>query len=184
MVGTIAWITGLSASGKSTFMGQLAERLVDSGVKPIQLDGDELRRIFRAEKHSYDYEGRLALAYQYSDLCGMLAAQDQVVLIATIALFRDIHAKNRRDLRNYVEIFMDTPLEICAARDSKGLYVGQDGSGDDEIAGISWRAEFPLNPHFRVSPDELEYSLTLEEVRKKIVSLQCGRPSESGLNDE
>ena len=103
MDGAVVWVTGLTASGKTTFMTALAEDLDSHGLRTIRLDGDELRRIFRAENLAYDYEGRLALGRQYSDLCQILAAQGHLVLIATIALFHEIHEKNRRDFPNYIE---------------------------------------------------------------------------------
>ena len=179
MVGAVVWITGLAASGKTTFMKALAGDLSNHGFHPIQLDGDELRRIFRSENLAYDYEGRLALGRQYSDLCRMLALQGHLVLIATIALFHEVHRKNRSDLPNYLEVLMDTPLEVVRARDPKGVYAGQSSVGGTDVVGVAWDAEFPTHPDFRTPPSAGDYELGLETVCERIVGI-CGNDAELG----
>ena len=179
MDGAVVWITGLAASGKTTFMEALGSDLRSHGLHPVQLDGDALRRIFRSERMAYDYEGRLALGRQYSDLCQLLAGQGHVVLIATIALFHEVHQKNRKDLPNYLEVLMDTPLEVVRARDPKSLYSRQSNDDGSEVVGISWDAEFPRHPDFRIPPSAGDYELGLESVLNRIVSI-CDKDAESG----
>ena len=152
-------------------MKALAEDLSHHGLHPIRLDGDELRRIFRAENLAYDYEGRLALGRQYSDLCQMLGLQGHLVLIATIALFHEIHEKNRRDLPNYVEVLMDTPLEVVQARDPKGVYAAQSNVAGTDVVGVTWAAELPTRPDFRIPPSTDGYELGLNDVRERLVSI-------------
>jgi len=171
MDGAVVWITGLAASGKTTFMNALARDLNGHGLHPIRLDGDELRRVFRAENLAYDYEGRLALGRQYSDLCQMLALQGHLVLIATIALFHEIHEKNRSDLPNYLEVFMDTPLEEVQARDPKGVYAAQSNVAGTDVVGVTWAAELPVRPDFRIPPSADGYEICLGEVRERIVNI-------------
>lgn len=173
MVGAVVWVTGLAASGKTTFMRMLAADLKCHGIHPIQLDGDELRHIFRVEDLAYDYEGRLALGRQYSDLCRMLALQGHVVLIATIALFYEIHERNRRNLPNYVEVLMDTPLEVVKARDPKGVYAQQANSAGTDVVGVAWDAEFPTHPDFRITPLTDDYELGRKGVCERIIGI-CG----------
>lgn len=179
VVGAVVWITGLAASGKTTFMEALAEDLHRYGLHPIQLDGDQLRPLFRSENMAYDYEGRLALGRQYSDLCRMLASQGHLVLIATIALFHEVHQKNRRDLPNYMEVLMDTPLDVVQARDPKGIYAGQNSVGGTDVVGVAWDAEFPTHPDFRIPPSAVEYELGMKSVRERIVGV-CGTNAGSG----
>ncbi len=172
MVGAVVWITGLASSGKTTFMKALAGDLKSRGVHPIQLDGDELRRVLRLETSAYDIEGRLATAHQFSDLCQMLAIQGHLVLIATIALFHEIQEKNRRELPNYLEVLMDTPLEVAKARDSKGVYSGRATPGEGNVVGVSWKAEFPVNPDFRIPPSTHDYELGLVSVRERVMDIR------------
>ena len=176
MVGAVVWITGLSASGKTTFMHALSKDLSSHGLRPIRLDGDELRRIFRSEGRSYDYDGRLALGKQYSDLCQMLSRQGHVVLIATIALFHEIHAKNRREIANYVEVFMDTPMEVVQRRDPKGLYADESTGLKAEVVGVAWDAELPMRPDFRVLPSSDDFQLALRDVGARVLSIFTRTP--------
>lgn len=169
MTGSVVWITGVAASGKSTFMRALSRRLSASGLHPIELDGDSLRRVFRADRDAYDFDGRLALGRQYSDLCGMLAEQGHLVLIATIALFHEIHAKNRADLPHYVEVLMDTPLDVAKRRDFKGVYQGNSIGLASPVVGLDWEPQFPVKPHFRVGPDPDEYERVLERLSSEII---------------
>ena len=169
VTGSVIWITGVAASGKSTFMRALSARLCARGLDPIELDGDTLRRVFRADKGAYDFDGRLALGHQYSDLCRMLAEQGHLVLIATIALFQEIHAKNRAELPHYIEVLMDTPLDVAKSRDFKGLYRRDGMDPTSPVVGLDWNPELPKNPHFRVTPDPADYERNLELLANAIV---------------
>lgn len=149
--GTVVWITGLSASGKTTLLRVLQEQLTLRGVNPICLDGDDLRRVLRLEGHSYERDERLALAFQYADMCRYLAQQGHIVLIATIALFREIHTWNRENLPNYLEVLMDFPLAELEARDPKGLYRRFRRGEVKNVAGVDMPVDLPESPHFRVA---------------------------------
>ena len=176
-MGAVVWITGLAASGKTTFMRTLADELNANGLRPIQLDGDELRRVFRQENRSYDYDGRLLLGKQYSDLCQMLALQGHLVLIATIALFHEIHAKNRRDLPNYLEVLMDTTLEEAQKRDYKGVYAERLDKTEAEIVGVTWNAQLPVNPDFRVSLSRADFNSTAKCIASRVLAIHGERAS-------
>src|ERR1700683_519240 len=105
MLGTVVWITGLSGAGKTTLSKAVALRLRSHGDVVVLLDGDELRAVFGAvavNVQNHGREGRLALAMQYARLCRVLANQGLTVVIATISLFREVHAWNRENLPNYL----------------------------------------------------------------------------------
>lgn len=93
--GQVIWITGLSGAGKSTLALAFSEELRRRRHSVVLLDGDELRRIFgnaASLPDSYQRDGRLALAMQYAQLCRTIAGQGHTVVIATISLFREVHA--------------------------------------------------------------------------------------------
>ena len=101
MSGRTIWITGLSGAGKSTLAHEVVAKLRVSGEAVVMLDGDELREVFgagAANANNHGREGRLALAMQYAHLCRVIAAQGLTVVIATISLFREVHAWNRANL--------------------------------------------------------------------------------------
>lgn len=165
--GQVLWITGLSASGKTT----LAKALYPYFSNAILLDGDTLREMLGSiatSDESYTIEKRKELAFLYARLCKMLAIQGFTVIIGTISLFHDVHAWNRENLSNYCEIFLDIPEEIRRSRDQKGLYEQQE-NGKTSMAGIETQIEYPLNPHLIVN--ELD---TIDIVIKKIFNLLLG----------
>lgn len=135
----VVWITGLSGAGKSTLANEVARKLRDGGETVVMLDGDDLREVFGAattNAQNHGREGRLALAMQYSHLCRVIAAQGVTVVIATISLFRDVHAWNRVDLPGYFEVYLRVPLEELRRRDPKGIYRRFDAGELNNVAGL------------------------------------------------
>lgn len=146
MSGTVIWITGLSGAGKTTLSSATASRLRSSGSAVVQLDGDELRAIFGAgAAHSQNHgrEARLVLAMQYAHLCRVLADQGLTVVIATISLFRQVHAWNRANLPRYFEVYLKTPMEELRRRDPKGIYRRFDAGTLTNVAGLDLPIDEP-----------------------------------------
>ena len=83
------WITGLSATGKTTLSKLLVENFRSSGKFVVHLDGDELRQVLSDE--AYTREERIALGMRYSRLCSLISEQDVDIVIAVIGLFKEIH---------------------------------------------------------------------------------------------
>jgi len=165
---TCIWITGLSGSGKSTLAGHVADRLRRAGRSVLVLDGDELREVLGAsgaEAGNHHREARLALAMRYARLCRLLASQGFTVVIATISLFREVHAWNRSNLPGYFEVYLKVPLEELRRRDPKGLYRRFDAGEVSEVAGLDlpidepeaadWVAEFSPQRTIDTLADEL-----------------------------
>jgi adenylylsulfate kinase len=142
------WITGLSASGKTTLSTLLVEYIRSTGRQVIQLDGDELRQVLADE--AYTREERIALSMRYSRLCRLLSSQGIDVVIAVIGLFKEIHEWNRENIPNYIEIFIDTPLDELKRRDPKGLYKRYESGHIKNIAGMDLRVDFPVNPDLHI----------------------------------
>lgn len=145
-VGEVVWITGLSGSGKSTLASELVARLRESGRSVLLLDGDELREVFGAEVSSaenHGREGRMALAMRYAHLCRLLAEQGFTVVIATISLFREVHAWNRANLPGYFEVYLNVPLAELRRRDPKGIYRRFDVGELAHVAGLDLSIDEP-----------------------------------------
>ena len=138
------WITGLSATGKTTLSKLLVESFRNSGEKVIHLDGDELRQVLSDE--AYTREERIALGMRYSRLCRLLISQEVSVVVSVIGLFKELHKWNRENIPNYVEIFLDTPLDELKKRDPKGLYKKYAAAEIQNMAGLDLKVDFPENP--------------------------------------
>ena len=144
--GTVVWITGLSGAGKSTLSCEVVERLRANGKAVVMLDGDVLRDVFgatAANAQNHGREGRLALAMQYAHLCRVIAAQGFIVVIATISLFREVHAWNRANLPGYFEVYLKVPVEELRRRDPKGIYRRFDAGELTDVAGLDLPIDEP-----------------------------------------
>lgn len=143
---SVIWITGLSGAGKSTLAHEVAARLRASGEAVVMLDGDELREVFgavAANAQNHGREGRLALAMQYAHLCRVIAAQGLTVVIATISLFREVHAWNRANLPGFFEVYLKVPVEELRRRDPKGIYRHFDAGELTHVAGLDLPIDEP-----------------------------------------
>ncbi|MEA3642823.1 MAG: adenylyl-sulfate kinase [Lamprobacter sp.] len=145
----VIWITGLSGAGKSTLATGLSAKLRDAGRSVVQLDGDELRSLFDAEtvnQSHHDRNARLALALRYARLCQVIASQGPTVVMATISLFREVHAWNRIHLPGYFELYLKVPLAELRRRDPKGLYQRFDRGELRDLAGLDVPIDEPQTP--------------------------------------
>ena len=117
------WITGLSGSGKSTLAKKMAQRLTEDQQKILLLDGDTLRKIFNVDNNDSNYtlEARLNLARKYSCLCKEITDQGFNVIISTISLFSEIHKWNRKNLKDYFEIYLKVTVDEVKKGDQKKI---------------------------------------------------------------
>ncbi|MGD0076260.1 MAG: adenylyl-sulfate kinase [Candidatus Binataceae bacterium] len=144
--GRTIWITGLSGAGKSTLAVEVTGRLRALGQAVVTLDGDELREVFgaaTANAQNHSREGRLALAMQYARLCRVIANQGPTVVIATISLFKEVHAWNRQNLSGYFEVYLKVPVEELRRRDPKGIYRRFDAGELANVAGLDLPIDEP-----------------------------------------
>lgn len=121
--GQVIWISGYSASGKTT-VGRGVERLLrEAGLTTVLLDGDDLRAIF-AGRWGYTREERLELARVYFRLCSHLSSQGMHVVISAIAMYDEVREWLRENVPGVLEVYLDVPEEERRERDgrTKQLY--------------------------------------------------------------
>ncbi len=149
MTGRVVWITGLSGAGKSTVSEALVERLLQANPKTLFLDGDALREVLAVtavDGADHGRSQRLDLAMRYARLCRLLASQGFTVVIATISLFREVHAWNRANLPGYVEVYLKVPVHELRRRDPKGLYRRHLAGEAFNVAGLDFAIDEPEMP--------------------------------------
>ncbi|MDR3527156.1 MAG: adenylyl-sulfate kinase [Rhizomicrobium sp.] len=153
--GRVIWITGLSGAGKSTLAALLQHALQQAGQAVILLDGDEVRSVMPLGDR-FDREARLALALSYGRLCRLLALQNYTVICATISMRAEVYAWNRQNLPGYIEVFLDVPARLRAARDPKRYYARLENEGLGDFAGHDQAVDEPPSPDLRLVPEESE----------------------------
>ena len=164
------WVTGLSATGKTTLSSLLVTHLRDLGKTVIHLDGDELRQVLADEV--YAREDRIALAMRYARLCKLLSEQGLDVVIAVIGLFKEVHKWNRENITNYIEIFIDTPLSELKKRDPKNIYRDFELGLINNVAGIDLKIDIPSNPDIHLKWSDKS---TIDSMFNELVnSIQLG----------
>ena len=149
--GRTVWFTGLSGSGKSTLAFAVEEALVSRGVACYVLDGDNVRFGLNRDL-GFSPEDRTENIRRIGEVCRLFQDAGLVVLTAFISPYR----ADRRQVRDlhpdetFVEVFVDTPIEVCEARDVKGLYAKARAGEIPEFSGISAPYEAPEAPEIRV----------------------------------
>ena len=153
--GATLWLTGLSASGKSTIAMELERRIVASGRPAYLLDGDNLRHGLNSDLGFGDDDRRENIR-RTAEVASLFADSGAVSLVSLISPFaaerqraREIH--EAADLPFY-EIFVDTPLEDCESRDPKGLYAKARAGEIALFTGIDSPYERPENPDLVIRP--------------------------------
>ena len=154
--GCVAWFTGLSGSGKSTVSRVVEQRLTEAGRLVYVLDGDNVRHGLCSDLGFSDAD-RTENIRRIGHVAALLADAGAIVLTAFISPFR----KDRQQVRevvgadDFLEVFVDAPLEVCESRDPKGLYKKARAGEIPEFTGISSPYEPPADPAVHLKTGDL-----------------------------
>ncbi|MEM9135325.1 MAG: adenylyl-sulfate kinase [Actinomycetota bacterium] len=155
--GVTVWLTGLSGSGKSTVAVELERLLIEAGRPAYLLDGDNLRQGLNGDL-GFSATDRDENVRRVAHVARLFADAGIVSIVPLISPYRAARDLARRlhdaaELR-FVEVFVDTPLEVCEARDVKGLYAKARAGEITGMTGIDDPYEAPNNPEFRFVPED------------------------------
>jgi adenylyl-sulfate kinase len=148
------WLTGLSGSGKSTTAAALAERLTALGHRVAILDGDAVRARLSPQL-GFSRRDREANVLRVAQLARDAMDNGEIAICALISPYRDSRERARAviDPAVFVEVFLDTPLAVCEARDVKGLYRRARAGVITGVTGIDDPYEPPVAPDVRLITD-------------------------------
>ena len=147
--GFILWFTGLSGSGKSTLAQYLTPILKERGVKVEVLDGDVVRTNL-SKGLGFSKEDRDTNILRIGFVANLLARNGVCAITAAISPYADIRNKIRADCQNFVEIYVEAPLDVLEDRDTKGLYKKARLGEIKNFTGISDPSEAPESPEVTV----------------------------------
>jgi adenylylsulfate kinase len=180
--GGVVWLTGLSACGKSTVANLLDHRLHSMGVHSFVLDGDNIRHGLNAgpamlkDRHGEEYAKRFGLGFSAQDreenirrigtVAKLFSDAGLIAITAFISPYRVDRDRVRASLAkgDFIEVFVDAPIEVCEARDPKGLYKKARAGEVRGFTGIDDPYEPPLNPELVLDAAQKTPEALAEEV--------------------
>ena len=144
--GAVIWFTGLSGSGKSTIAAELEKVLLSGGMRAYLLDGDNVRLGLNSDL-DFSSEGRAENVRRLYCVASLFADSGTIAIVSAISPFNKDREKAKEHCRknacSFVEIFVDTPIEECIKRDTKGLYKKAVSGEIKDFTGISSPYEKP-----------------------------------------
>lgn len=164
--GAILWFTGFSGSGKSTLAIEVEERLFAEGCFSYVLDGDNVRHGLNGDL-GFSPEDRTENIRRVGEVAKLFCDAGAIVVTAFISPYREDRDGVRRIVQpgDFIEVFVDCPLEVCEERDPKGLYAKARSGEIPEFTGISAPYESPETPEICLATAEL----TVEESADRII---------------
>jgi adenylylsulfate kinase len=196
--GCVIWFTGLSGSGKSTIANALDHKLHQWGMHSMVLDGDNVRHSLNAgptmllETHGEKFAQRFGLRFSAIDReenirrIGSVAQLFSQAGIIGLTAFISPYRIDRDRIRNnllpgeFIEVFVDTPIEVCEARDPKGLYKKARAGELKGFTGIDDPYEAPESPELVLSAAEKTPDVLADEVMTYLVEHGICPPLEEG----
>ena len=166
----ILWFTGLSGSGKSTIANATEELLYQLGVKTYLLDGDNIRHGLNKDLGFSD-EDRIENIRRIGEVAKLFVDSGTLTLTAFISPFRAERQMVRElvEAGEFIEVFIDTPLEICEQRDPKGLYKKARNGEIQDFTGIDSDYDAPLNPEITIKTAEKSIEACAKEIIDHLV---------------
>ena len=189
--GCVVWFTGLSGCGKSTVANVVDQKLHARGIHTTVLDGDNVRHGLNAspqilEPLGQEYAKRFGLGFSAEDrqenirrvgaVTELFAASGLITLVAFVSPYRQDRTSVRECVEaarggDFVEVFMDTPLEVCEARDPKGLYQKARAGEIQGMTGIDAPYEAPEVPEVHLQGGDQTPDILADQVIAHLVSV-------------
>lgn len=163
--GAVIWFTGLAGSGKSTVATVVEAMLRERGLPVENLDADEVRQNL-SPNLGFSLEARDENTKRLAWMGKMLSKHGVMVVIAAVATMRKFRDRAREMVPHFVEVYVHCPLEVCQERDPKGLYARRARNEINDVDGIDFPYEEPLNPEVVVYTATMD----IEESAKAVIA--------------
>lgn len=158
--GFTLWFTGLSGSGKTAIAEPVAEALRDRGLRVERLDGDIVRQGLTSDL-GFTKRDRDENIKRVTFVAKLLTRNGVAVLCSFISPYRERRARSREEIGEFIEVYVECPVEVCAERDVKGLYERAFAGEIENFTGVSDPYEPPENPEIvcRTTEETVEESV-------------------------
>ncbi|WP_020562138.1 adenylyl-sulfate kinase [Methylosarcina fibrata] len=174
--GAILWFTGLSGAGKSTLAHAVEEKLHQMGCRTFVLDGDNVRHGLCGDL-GFTTEARIENIRRVGEVAKLFMEAGVIVLTAFISPYRADRDRVRSMVvpGDFLEIYCNSPIEICETRDVKGLYKKARAGQIQEFTGISSPYEVPLHPDLTVDTGSVDLDACVQQTLKFLAGNQVIR---------
>jgi adenylylsulfate kinase len=166
--GLAVWFTGLSGAGKTTLCQALEPVLRTMGYSVHILDGEDIRRHLSRDL-GFSKKDREEHAFRIGCIARSLVRQDVVVLVAAISPYRESRSRIRELIGDFLEVYVNAPIETCMRRDPKGLYARALTGEIQNFTGVSDPYEAPLEPDVQCNTERE----TQDESAAKVLAAIC-----------
>jgi len=169
--GFAVWITGLPASGKSTVAAALKKELASRGVNVAVLESDALRKVLTPQP-CYDDEERDVFYGALAHIGQLLTEHGTSVIFDATANRRAYRDRARHAIARFLEVFVDCPLDVCIARDPKGIYRrGKEGNAHG-VPGLEAVYEPPDSPDVAIRGDAEDPARAARRIVDKLIEMK------------
>ncbi|UXE60844.1 MAG: adenylyl-sulfate kinase [Woronichinia naegeliana WA131] len=168
--GVTIWLTGLSGAGKTTITQALEQKLLAGGYDIEVLDGDVVRTNL-TKGLGFSKADRDENIRRIGFVANLLTRHGVIVLVSAISPYREIREEVKQKIGNFVEVFVNAPLNVCEERDVKGLYQQARKGEIKGFTGIDDPYEAPLNPEVECRTDLEELEESVAKVWDKLVEM-------------
>jgi bifunctional enzyme CysN/CysC len=172
--GAVIWFTGLSSAGKTTLSNAVYERLWSHGHRVQLLDGDEVR-LNLCHGLGFSKEDRNENIRRIGFVAELLGRHGVIVLVSAISPYREARDGLRKTISNFLEVYVNAPLQVCEGRDVKGLYRKARSGEIRHFTGIDDPYEPPLNPDVECRTDLWTVADCVDKVVERLDALLTGK---------
>jgi adenylylsulfate kinase len=183
--GFTVWFTGLPCSGKSTLAWMLQKQLQEINLPVEVLDGDEIRQIL-TKGLGYSKEDRDENIRRIAFVAKLLTRVGGVAIASAISPYRETRDWARAQIGNFVEVYVNCPLEVCIQRDVKGHYAKAIRGEMPHYTGISDPYEPPLHPEIELHTDQESLAESVGKLLDGLASrnlIAAARKQQAGPTD-
>jgi adenylylsulfate kinase len=170
-IGMTIWLTGLSGSGKTTIGQEVTNALLKQGCKVELLDGDIVRTKL-TKGLGFSKADRDENIRRIGFVSHLLTKHGVVVVVAAISPYREIRQEVRQLIGNFIEVYVNAPLDICEQRDVKGLYKKARSGEINNFTGVDDPYEPPLTHEVECWTNQESIDESVQKVLQKFWSLQ------------
>lgn len=160
----VLWFTGLSGAGKSTLAEKTFQYLKDRGLRVEELDGDVIRTVF--PKTGFSKEDRDSHIRRVGFLASLLERNGVIVVSSFISPYKEIRSEIRHMCKNFIEIHVNAPIEVCEQRDVKGLYKKARAGEIKHFTGIDDPYEPPERPEIVINTSLQSVDESFSQLKK------------------